>query len=484
MSHVRADRLAELARGRLSESKAAQAQQHLSACTHCRTVLSRIESAQAAMREVVDAPVPEAGTVRTEATIRWMRVRPEPAVRPAFWAAAALTGCAAALALFAGRFPAHAPSSREAPSLAVKPAPRPPVAADAELAAVITLLGGKVELVRDGHAARLEMGSTLRVQDKLTTGASSRVAAQWAEGSGLLLLADAQLSFDRFQTRTQRLGLERGEVDVRVGAKIPGESLQVTTPSHIVTVKGTWFTVAADGPRTTVEVLEGTVEVSELDGSRSTLLHAPSRAVFTRGRFTSAALDVREAAALRAKSELNLMSWTGPSALLSVTGLLRVSSVPDGTLAVDGVELGSTPLQVRRPFGRHYVELQRLHFHPITRWVTLDGDEPGELRVAFNRVSDVPPPEEPPSLESVMLERKGVIRTCYERSLKRDDHLTGTVSLRLRIGAHGAVTQTAIEDSTMPDPQVGECLQHEAARWTFSRGKNVTVIYPFEFKPE
>jgi hypothetical protein len=83
-----------------------------------------------------------------------------------------------------------------------------------------------------------------------------------------------------------------------------------------------------------------------------------------------------------------------------------------------------------------------------------------------------------------MLEKKGIIRTCYERSLKRDAQLTGTISLRLRIGSHGAVTQTAIEDSTLSDPGVGECLQKEAARWKFEKGRNVTVIYPFEFKPE
>ena len=47
-------------------------------------------------------------------------------------------------------------------------------------------------------------------------------------------------------------------------------------------------------------VFEGAVEVSELDGSSSTLLRAPARATFGHGRASSSALGSAEAGRLRA----------------------------------------------------------------------------------------------------------------------------------------------------------------------------------------
>ena len=96
--------------------------------------------------------------------------------------------------------------------------------------------------------------------------AARRAAAQWSEGSGFLLYGDAELTLARLEPRTQRLELGRGQISVRVGPHEPGESLHVITPDHVVSVHGTWFTVASAQHTTTVEVLEGTVEVTERDG--------------------------------------------------------------------------------------------------------------------------------------------------------------------------------------------------------------------------
>ena len=84
-----------------------------------------------------------------------------------------------------------------------------------------------------------------------------------------------------------------------------------------------------------------------------------------------------------------------------------------------------------------------------------------------------------------MVRRRGTqIRACYERRLKRDPSLAGTVSLRLRVGDAGQVTRVDVEGSTLPDPLVAECLRREAAGWSFSQGRNATVVYPFVFRSQ
>jgi hypothetical protein len=80
--------------------------------------------------------------------------------------------------------------------------------------------------------------------------------------------------------------------------------------------------------------------------------------------------------------------------------------------------------------------------------------------------------------------RASQIRGCYERRLKRDPSLAGTVSLRLKVGDVGQVQKVSVEESTLEDPMVAECLRKEAAGWSFVKGKNATVVYPFVFRTQ
>jgi hypothetical protein len=484
--HVRPDRLADFARGRLAARPTAAVEQHLAACAACRTALGRVRGADAGMEAMRQAPIPDVGSIRGEATVRWTRVVRPPPVRPGFVVALGFAGAAAGLALLLAR-PQPSPATRsiEAPR-AVARVVRPSVPTG-PIEAVVTLLGGRVQLARDGQVRPLEARDALRADDALETAAASRIAAQWAEGSGFLLLDGAELRIERLEAQRQRLLLQRGKIDVRVGPHAPGESLAVITPDHMVTVHGTWFTVAAAEHRTTVEVLEGVVEVIDRESGDSTLLHAPAHAVFSHGhgRVSNAVLGAREAAAARAQSELNLLPWPSLAAALDTTGLLNVASEPSGTLAVDGVELGPTPLQVRRPRGRHYVEVSRPSFQPDRRWVTV-GAESGDLKLALPREPAVErePASAPVEMEKVVRERARQIRACYERQLKRDPTLAGTVSLQLRVGSAGQVTHVRVEESTLSDPAVAACLVREAAGWLFVHGRNATVVYPFVFRPQ
>jgi hypothetical protein len=475
MSHVRPDKLADFARDKLSDKKMAEVFAHLKGCQSCRQALDRIEGAQHAMRDILKTPVPEASTGRATATLRWMRIDPPRQVRPAFFFALGLGAAAAAALFMVGRgFEGAQPGASAPVRVAVAP---PAEVKSAEAQALVTLLGGKVELERAGARSPVEIGTLLRGGDKLVAASSARLAAQWADGSGFLLSSDSSLTIAKLQSGAQRFALSRGKVDMRVAG--PAD-LAVETTSHVVRVRGTWFTVAGDGSRTTVEVFEGSVEVAERDGSAVTVLQAPARGVFGPGRATTSPLAAHDVAERRLKSELNLLIW----ALRDKSGVLSIASDPPGTLAVDGVELGVTPLLVRRSLGRHYIEISRKGFAPIQRWMDV-GREPGELRTAMvsRMVHDVT--DGPVPIEEMVRARSRQIRACYERSLKRDPSLAGTVSLQVRVGGSGRVSAAAVESSTLVDAnEVGECLAHEARSWKFATGRNSTVVYPFVFRPQ
>jgi ferric-dicitrate binding protein FerR (iron transport regulator) len=469
MSCVRPDRLADYARGRLDDARRAVIAEHVADCLRCSRALERVTGATLALQDAAEMEPPVTSEPRATATLRWLRIDPPRRVRPVFYVGFGLAAAAAGVFFMLNREPSGTPA------VAVVNEPkRTPEPVESQLEALVTLLGGKVELVRGGDRSALAPQSTLHASDRLVTQTGSRLAAQWGDNSGFMLGERTELALSRLSKKAQRLGLERGQVHVRVRG--PAD-LQVETPSHVVSVRGTWFVVAADGARTVVEVLEGAVEVTDRDGTTATLLHAPARGVFGPGRSTTGPLTARESAALRLRSELNLLTW--PS--LQPTGLLSISTDPIGLVAVDGVELGQTPLFVRRPAGRHYVEITRAGFEPVRRWMVV-GPETGALRTSL--VSSAPSGDgnEPVAIEEMVRQRGRQIRACYERSLKRDPSLSGTVALQLRVGASGRVVQTAVESSTLDAPEVASCLEREARTWRFSEGKNATVVYPFVFR--
>ncbi len=496
--HVAPVELADLIRGRLSAKRAASAREHLAGCADCQAALARVRASNEAFDDLLAQPLPEVGVIRGEATVRWTRLGPQPRLRRPFIFALGVAAAAAAFLLTWN----PSPAGRNGPTMARStraPTATPPSPGEKPLEAVVTLLGGVVNLTHAGATARLDPSMTVRGGDRLSSRSEARVAAQWAEGSGFMLLGDSELAIERLAPQEVRLALAHGKVDVRRGPHGPDDALQVTAPAHIIRARGTWFTVAAAQYQTTVEVLEGVVEVSDREGGASTTLHAPTRAVFGRGisatpgtapgtapiavKNTQTPLGAHDAAALRTASEMNLLT----PASLAKNEIMGISSEPAGTLAVDGVELGPTPLSARQPLGRHYVEIARHGFEPLRQWVTLGGAERGQLRVALVRSEAVSADDAqtvPVEIESMIRARASQIRGCYERRLKRDPSLAGTVSLRLKVGDAGQVRQAAVEESTLSDPMVAECLRREALGWSFKEGRNATLVYPFVFRAQ
>jgi len=92
-----------------------------------------------------------------------------------------------------------------------------------------------------------------------------------------------------------------------------------------------------------------------------------------------------------------------------------------------------------------------------------------------------------PAVEAraVIAENRRQVRNCYERQLKTNHTLSGSLSLHLKVGANGQVQATQVGGS-LRDPSVFSCVRNLAQSWRFPSptGGNCAVISaPFNLTP-
>ena len=78
------------------------------------------------------------------------------------------------------------------------------------------------------------------------------------------------------------------------------------------------------------------------------------------------------------------------------------------------------------------------------------------------------------------------VRSCYERRLRNNNMLQGTVNLQVKIGNTGRVTGTRIR-GTLQDADVKNCVQALAKNWSFpapSGGTCAVFDAPYNFTPK
>ncbi len=77
------------------------------------------------------------------------------------------------------------------------------------------------------------------------------------------------------------------------------------------------------------------------------------------------------------------------------------------------------------------------------------------------------------------------VQTCYERALKDDNLLQGSMTVLLTIGASGAVRAVSV-DGTLRDRQVYACVKRVARTWKFPKpsGGCVRTSVPFQMLPK
>jgi hypothetical protein len=87
----------------------------------------------------------------------------------------------------------------------------------------------------------------------------------------------------------------------------------------------------------------------------------------------------------------------------------------------------------------------------------------------------------------VMHGAKPSLRLCYEGELPADPKLKGDLRVDFEIGPTGAVRNQKLEESTLRNARVEQCVLKNLAKVEFPRppgGEVVEVSFPFSFKGE
>lgn len=77
------------------------------------------------------------------------------------------------------------------------------------------------------------------------------------------------------------------------------------------------------------------------------------------------------------------------------------------------------------------------------------------------------------------------VQTCYERRLKDDNLLQGSMTILLTIGGSGSVRAVSVSGS-LNDPQVYSCVKRVAKTWKFPKPENgcLRTSVPFQMTPK
>lgn len=90
------------------------------------------------------------------------------------------------------------------------------------------------------------------------------------------------------------------------------------------------------------------------------------------------------------------------------------------------------------------------------------------------------------AIRSLIDGNRSQVRACYERRLKVNSILQGSLRLRIKVGADGAVAE-AQTGGTLRDAEVTACVRKLASSWRFpapTGGRCAVVEAPFQFEPK
>ena len=82
----------------------------------------------------------------------------------------------------------------------------------------------------------------------------------------------------------------------------------------------------------------------------------------------------------------------------------------------------------------------------------------------------------------VLRQNLGPVRFCYQRELKLNPNLQGSLQLKLSIAANGRVTRTEVVNDTVGSRNLVRCVQGRIRSWRFKPAKSnsvVTITLPF-----
>lgn len=484
-------RLIRLLSGSLRPRAAERLREHLARCPGCANAFGRLQRTAELCRNIGSEPPPELPWRRIEAQVSWRLGQEEAAAAgkklgwlPAMAALAGALALGAFIGLLLGRGSTLPSSGPTAGSLvATDPAPVPPSPLpDEELAAVVTLAQGEVSVISSRGQAHPLVPSRPLLQGERVLTSVGRVALQWEAETGVLVTEESEAELRRLRVLEQELGLWRGAITAQVSRRREGQRFSVLADGVRVQVMGTFFAVALEEETVDIEVHEGKVRVESVDGRFPPLEVPAGMAVRVprRGEDRRPAL-ARTTGGAR-PSQLNLLAWPSFQRVMAGTGLLTVESQPSGADVVfDARAVGTTNLTLRGGVGRHLLELWRGGKLLRRQWVEIQVS-PGRLALDITPRSR-PAPRLPLAIQEVFRSRAVQIQACYERSLKNNPSLEGSLTLRLEVDTTGQVARASLDTDTLPDPRVGQCALTTVRRWRFPAGAETELVYPFKFRP-
>jgi hypothetical protein len=96
----------------------------------------------------------------------------------------------------------------------------------------------------------------------------------------------------------------------------------------------------------------------------------------------------------------------------------------------------------------------------------------------------VDPGVEASSVTAVVKKHKGRIQSVYERHLKGDPELAGTVEVLIQVNPDGSVDQVLVERNTTGNRELGTDIARKIRLWSFPvTGESYEVVYPFNLFP-
>lgn len=77
------------------------------------------------------------------------------------------------------------------------------------------------------------------------------------------------------------------------------------------------------------------------------------------------------------------------------------------------------------------------------------------------------------------------VRFCYEQGLQQRPDLEGRVAVRFIISGSGAVQTSLVQDTTLHNSNVEQCVSGAVQRWSFPQTGELTIVtYPFSFQSQ
>lgn len=87
-------------------------------------------------------------------------------------------------------------------------------------------------------------------------------------------------------------------------------------------------------------------------------------------------------------------------------------------------------------------------------------------------------------IQAYIRRKMGAIKACYQKGLQSNPNLQGTVKVKFLIQPSGAIGGAKIEDSSLGNNAVENCVLTNVKTWRFPQAKgggSTTVVYPFRF---